>query len=238
MAGLLTVGRRPREGYKGSMKLHEAYESLGLISPVEHERVASRTMVFPDGTESDPRRTGASVRTLVEMYLDHERALRSVGYSSSHKVKFLFVCLTPKHGERLRRSLQEIHEKLDLDVDLAQVTFFPHDGADHVVKGTLYHSWGIFCDHAVKEKQGIDRALGPYGLVRTIKGEGNGRFVALDRDDRLVCKLTERGSYDLISHSTCPVHFQPSPRVAGTTFSAWTRKDLEPVFRLSRAWDL
>jgi hypothetical protein len=219
------------------MKLHEAYERLGLLSPVEHERRASRVTVLPDGAH-DQRRTGASTRTLVEMYLDHERALRSVGYSVSHKVKLLFVCLYPEHGRRLRGNLERIHSILDLDVDLKQVTFFPCDGSSNLVRHTTHYSWGIFCDHAVKEAEGYDRARGPYGLIRTIKKNRQGRYVALDRDDRLVCQMTERGAHDLINHSTCPVNFQPSPSVAATTYPAWTRKDLEPYFRLAKAWTL
>lgn len=220
------------------MTLHEAYERLGLLSPVEHERTASRRMVFPDGTESAPRRTGASMRTIVEMYLDHERAVRSVGYVNSHKVKFLFVCLGSEHGEILRRYLREVHEVLDLDVDPAQVRFFPHDGNANAVRGTRYRTWGVFCDHTVKERQGFERPLGPYGLVRTIRGQQDGIFAALDRDDRLVCKLTEKGSHDLISHSTCPVHFQPAPDVSSTTYPAWERKDILECFRLARAYEL
>lgn len=218
------------------MKLHEAYERLGLLSPLEHERRASRTVLWPDGPQR--RLTGSSMLTLVEMYLDHERALRSVGYSSSHRVKFLFVCLSPEHGNTMRDSLRHIHSVLDLDVDLTQVIFFPHDGAEHVVRGTSFRSWGIFCDHSVKEREGYDRPLGPYGLVRTIRAEGDGSYAALNRDDGLVCRLTEKGSHDLISHSTCPIHFQPSPKVSATTYPPWTRKDLEFTFRLARAWNL
>ena len=113
-----------------------------------------------------------------------------------------------------------------------------HDGSDNIVRRHLYRTWGVFCDHAVKELNGSERTFGPYGLVRSIDRETRGQYTARDRDGKRVCLLTKKGVDDLIKQSTCPVQFGPSPDVAPTTFGAWTRPDLKMAFRMARPFEL
>jgi len=215
------------------MKLAEAYQRLQLVPPLEHER---NVMEACEST-LDLRRLGTSVRTLVELYLDLELALKSLGFANAHKAKFLMVCLSPGQAEYLRHELHHIHAFLDLDVDIAQVRFFPHEASENLVRQHRYYTWGVFCDHAVKELSGQERTFGPYGLVRSIKRDGD-HYVALDRDHRRVCHLTKKGVFSLIAESTCPIHFRPSPSTAPTTFAAWSRPDLDTLVRMTRAYEL
>lgn len=210
--------------------MSEAYERLGLYHPVEFARGVS--------LDSSARMAGTTTHMLVELYLDLERALRSVGLSDEHKVKFLLVCLDRSQAHRLRDLLRDIHQCLGLDVDLRQVTYFPHEASDVLLRGSRYYSWGVFCDHSVKEREGRLRNVGPYGLVRTIAFLRRDRYEALDRDGRRVCVLTYEGKEGLLDNATCPVTFKGAERTSPTTFGAWERPSVGACFRLTEAYNL
>jgi hypothetical protein len=215
------------------MRLSEAYGRLELAHPVQHER---RVLEECEGVLST-RRLGTTVRTLVELYLDLERATKSIGWTNANRVKFLYVCLHPAQGRQLRQELQRIHGVLDLDVDPLRVQFFPHDGPDRLIEGYGFYSWSIFCDHSVKELGGHERTFGPFGLVRSIQRRGD-VYTAYDRDGHRVCLLTKQGTDDVISHSTCPITFSPDRDVSSITFGAWSRNDLVSAIRMKEAFEL
>lgn len=215
------------------MKLAEAYSRLQFVPPLEHER-----RVAAVGERRDPfRRFGTSARMLMELYLDLEVATRRTGSQHLPKIKFLCVCLSPHQADYLRNELTSIHKTLNLDVDVARVRFFVHNGNVLRLVEHRYRTWGVFCDHAVKELAGTERPYGPYALVRTIRREGD-TYAALDRDGRHVCRLTCSGKNDLVSASSSPIHYYESPRVSGTTFPAWTHRDARDAFRVKKAFEL
>lgn len=233
VAGTLTVGRRPRRGYKESMSLAQAYERLGLLPQIEHEK---RALMQQSPDEPGVRGVGTTMRTLLEMYLDMDVAHRAL-YAQQHRVNFLYVCVTPSQGRALRDALGSIHARLDLDVDVARVQFFAYGGRGDLLRGKQYPSWGVFCDHSVKEREGHGRNYGPYGIVRTLERVGD-RFMAYDREGRRLCILTKKGMEGIVKQMTCPIEFRESSSVKPISLGAWSRSDVMSCFRLKRAYTL
>jgi len=185
------------------MKLADAYERLQWGAPLSFERAAL-------GGENDaptfPRGIGTSVHMLIELYLDIHRSRTS----QFGRPYFLVRCLSSGQGRELRDWLSRIHHRLDLDVDLDRVRFSPTSGGTERIRGEIWYSWAIFCDHSVKEEDtvGADRNVGPYGLIRRLEPD-NSRirpfWRAYDRDDRYIGALTDNGKSDLMDTATCPI---------------------------------
>lgn len=213
------------------MELAEAYERLNFAPPVAYEQA-----ILAMGTEG-LRRIGTSMRTMIELYLDLALARKAVPIRDRHRVRFLCVCLSPLQAEYLAKQLAFVHEALSLDVDLERVRFFPYDARDSIIRGDSYYTWGVFCDHAVKELSGAQRNYGPYGLVRYVEKIGDDVFEARDRDGCKLCLLTKDGAHELLDETTCPITYDPGG-AAPTTFGAWMRGDLQQCIRMQKAFDL
>ena len=217
------------------MRLEEAYERIRLKSPLSFERSATGA---PLAFQFGARRIGSSVHMLVELYLDLADAVQEVGLQDRHRVRFLVVCLHRDQGIYLREALHGIHGVLEADVDLyRQVTFFPENANPNRLRGLDWYSWGIFCDHAVKERQDLDRSLGPYRLVRSLE-RGNKAWTTRDRDGRVVCHLTDDGMRELVDATPCPVTYRPHPKVPPVTYPAWFKHRNKINVRLTRAFQL
>ena len=218
------------------MKLADAYERIRLKPLVPFERgegVLVRRAVGGVGI----RGIGSSVHMLVELYLDLADALREVALWERHRVRFLVVCLDHHQARDFRGVLEQIHGTLDQDVALDQISFFPETSDEQRLRGYEWHSWGVFCDHAVKERHDLERSVGPYRLVRSLE-RGSSAWVARDRDGGLVCHLTDDGMRDLVDASPCPITYRPDPKVVPVTYPAWSSFGDRIDIRLTRAFQL
>jgi hypothetical protein len=163
---------------------------------------------------------------LVELYLDLDLATKAAGLRDPARVRFIVICPQPQVGRYLLDWLRTIHEKLKLDVDLGRVTFFSISDRSNRLRGIPWRSWGVFCDHTVKEQEGFERPRGPYGLIRrVIQGDG-GSWEAFDRDHRHVCRLTQNGVDALIDAATCPITCVSRNGTPAVTFPAWSLPDV------------
>lgn len=205
------------------MTLTDAYERLQWDAPLSYER----TMFGSGLSPSFPRGIGTSVHMLIELYLD---MCRSQG-SLVGRAQFLVQCLSPEQGRELRDWLLKIHQALDLDVDLGYVRFAPFGRSMERLRGEVWHSWAIFCDHAVKEDglSKTDRNVGPYGLIRRlepaepIEPSIRSFWRAYDRDGHFMVALTENGKNDLMDTATCPITLsgaRPTTYPAGPTLGS------------------
>lgn len=224
------------------MRLDEAYRLLNLRPVLEHETEVMRRLI-PQASRITG--IGTTTRMLIELYLDLVEASDRVGYGNLHRLRFVVVCRNLSDVALLRTRLKDIHGVLKMGVDVACVSFFPHDGSADWFRQVSYCTWGVFCDHAVKEAAGNERIFGPQALVRSVlqvrkPGRFKCHYEARDRDGELVCNLTPSGMDDLVNHSTCPVHFC-NPTVATNqkvTFAAWSRRGLEAHVHMREAFNL
>lgn len=206
------------------MQLHEAYERLEWDTPLAFERAALGTTA----ARRRPRHVGTSAHTLIELYLDMERASRVLVREDD----FVVVCNDVAQGRYLRQWLETIHARLGLLVDTKRVRFLPLNQGFERLRGSWFRSWAVFCDHAVKRDD--ERNLGPFRLVRTLEKDGD-HWLAFDRDGHRVCKLTESGKRELADATTCPLTI----RGVGTptTYPAFQGIDeLNAVVRLREAF--
>ena len=200
------------------MWLREAYERLEWDAPLTFER-AGIARGLRDHT--GPRHIGTSAHMLIELYLDMGRASRIAGVGVAG-TDFIVVCNHVSLGRYLRRWLETIHQTLDLDVDTKRVRFLPLDSDLERLRGMRWYSWAVFCDHAVKDDD-QERNLGPYRLVRALEMQGD-HWIALDRDDNRVCKLTDQGMRELADAATCPLTIRGRD-LKGTTYPAYQGSD-------------
>jgi hypothetical protein len=208
------------------MRLAEAYKKLKLEPSVTHELgMASRLALGPGSSMRSVRRLGTSTRMLIEMYLDLDasrtRGARSPIRGDSGCGRLLVICFHSSQGQQLLEDLRTIHRTLDLEVDLKRVLFATVKDDSDRLRGVEFRSWGVFCDHLVKEQMGIERPLGPYGLIRRVVQGDGGSWKAFDRDHQLVCHLTPKGVESLTNGSTCPVTYVYRDGTSAVTFPAW-----------------
>jgi len=211
------------------MLLREAYERLEWGKPLAFERAAlQRAQRHGDG----PRQVGTSAHMLIEMYLDMERARRT-GLGAVQPTEFVVVCTRLEVGRYLRRWLETIHGVLQLDVEPERVLFLPLDRMERHCPGRSWYSWAVYCDHTVKDES-RQRNLGPYRYVRTVTWVGDG-WEATDRDENVICRLTDRGRRDLADAATCPLTILRHER--GTTYPAYQESEyLNASIRLREAF--
>lgn len=231
MAFSLKVGRRPAKGYKGQMRLAQAYQKLQWGEPLAYERAALGDTAPP----AQVRGIGTSAHMLIELYLDMYAA-RSAQFG---RPQFLVECLHPEQGSYLREWLETIHGALDLDVSLDCVQFFPRKKNLDILRGRVWYSWAVFCDHSVKEENAyhVERNVGPYGLIRRLspeKGRKHPFWKAYDRDGRFIVALTEEGKSELMDTATCPITLGG---VRPTTYPASPLLGTEVPVRLRKAFE-
>lgn len=194
----LTAGPTPG-GYKGGMRLREAYDRLEWGDTVSYERAGiQRARRHGFGA----RGVGTSAHMLIEMYLDMDRAYRAAGPREA-PAEFLVVCPHVQLGRYLRGWLETIHRRLGLDVETSRVRFMPLDQVARVARERRWYSWAVYCDHAVKDG-GRKRNLIPYRFVRSVERVSCG-WQARDRDGDKVCELTDEGCTALADAATCPL---------------------------------
>lgn len=207
------------------MTLREAYARLGFEHPVNY---AQR------GTVNGFRGIGSSYAMMVELYLD----LPERGKSNS---VFLVVCSSFSMGRILQQYLMEIHRRLDRCVDPHQVEFFvvPTSSPSSRYRGGSVPTWGVFCDHDVKEQEQGKRLRPPYSLVRRVVEQKSGLWEALDRDDQLVCCLSTQAVHALMDLAVCPIRYEQASARPGAsarlpapiTFPAWDGPSLASNLR-------
>jgi len=204
------------------MKLADAYQKLQWGEPLAYERSA----LGRGPTPAFPRGIGTSAHMLIELYLDMHKDQRNPLHAPA---QFLVLCLSPDQARYLREWLNRIDLHLDLNVDLERVRFWPHDRDAERLRGHVWYSWAVFCDHAVKEVEGweADRNTGPYGLVRRVVPSGE-NWRAFDRDGRFLGVLTNNGKNELIDRATCPI------TVEGPSTTTYAATDLSDILRLLR----
>ena len=206
------------------MLLDDAYQALGLKPPWDHEdrvrerhdaRFAKRLGVQTQ--QSYDRAIGSTQHMLIELYLDIERANRTVNPMNVGKITFLLVCLNRDMAEELKRKLTFLHSQLNLYVNVDQVRFLPHNMLETLRGVSKIPSWGIFCDNSVKENVlDLDRPSGPFRYIRKLQATkclpsvGGHHSVtteweAFDRDDNLVCTLPNLEINEILKGSECPI---------------------------------
>lgn len=228
MAGMLSIGRKPQrpQAYKvGMLTLKEAYERLGLQYPTKWWDMKG------------DRHIGRTTHALVEMYLDMALAFRITSLSVVHKVHFVYVCIDSRQKASLEQQLNRIHSALNIpEARIEHIRFVPYGAQKHAFNSRHY-SWGVFCDHAVKDIEGIGQLLFPYDLIRKLVVLNHpDEYEAFDRDSNPICTLTKEGADDVIAKTSCPIVLQPKPTVPPTTFSAWSMPSL-PI-RMKNAFEV
>jgi hypothetical protein len=218
------------------MKLADAYEHVRLRPLVPFERDED-TIIRRSVQGFESRCIGSTTHMLIELYLDLADAFREVALWDRHRIRFLVVCLSCYQGRQLRKLLEQIHRVLDQDVILDRVNFFPEASDARWLSGSEWYSWGVFCDHAVKEKHDLKRSTGPYRLVRSLERELS-TWTARDRDGGLVCHLTDDGMRELVDASPCPITYCPDPQVLPVTYPAWSGFRNQVNLRLTKAFQL
>jgi hypothetical protein len=196
--------------------LDDAYTRLGLKPPWEwEERVRERhdaryaTQRKVVGATAYDRRIGSTLHMLIELYLDMEKANRTVSPMVVTKIKFLVMCLNKGHAKEMKNQLAWLHQQLPLYVNLGQADFIPFNAES--VRGRRFPSWGIFCDHHVKEQvSGGDRATGPFRYIRRMTAGDSilgydGTVNAFDRDENLVCTMPFTEVNDVLKVAECPI---------------------------------
>ena len=239
------------------MTLDEAYEDLGLKPPEEweehvRERHAShyskqRKLV---AEEAYDRRIGSTTHMLVELYLDLEKANRTVSPMSVTKIRFVVMCLNKTHAAELKRQLAWLHQQLGLYVNLGQVEFLSFNATN--LSGRRYPSWGIFCDHHVKENfngEFQQRATGPYRYIRSLKAGHIGPAMnysqptvqAYDRDDNLVCSMPMGEVNDVLKTCECPIQLDlgnGSVNYSPVTYPAWSEGAIKSTINYTLAFNV
>lgn len=193
------------------MTLDDAYARLGLKPPWEWEehvrerhdaRYANQRKVV--GATAYDRRIGSTLHMLIELYLDLENANRTVSPMVVTKIKFLVMCLNKGHAKEMKAQLAWLHQQLQLYVNLEQVDFTSFNAES--LRGRRFPSWGIFCDHFVKEQtNGADRATGPFRYIRQMTAVADGAVIAKDRDDNVVCTMPFTEVNDVLKVAECPI---------------------------------
>lgn len=198
------------------MTLDDAYQALGLKTPWDHEerirerheqRYAKELQARPQ--QSYDRAIGSTQHMLIELYLDVEKANRTVSPMLTPKISFLVVTLHRDMAEELKRKLTWLHSQLKLYVNLEQVRFVPHNMADSL-RGRKFPSWGVFCDNSVNENVAHrDRPTGPFRYIRKLVAQtmsnGTKQYEAYDRDDSLLCTLTDSEINEILKDAECPI---------------------------------
>jgi hypothetical protein len=220
------------------MSLDAVYAKLGLDPALEWE---TKSGVQPDVGWDDlgKRRTGTTLQMLVEMYLDLYEANRRVGLQERHKVKFLCITLHRNQSHELRKTFENIHSHLQLDLLLKQVKFITADKIEHdQLRGSRFYSWAVFCDHSVKETNGLARNDGPFRFTRTLEKQGEDRWMAFDRDGEIIGLVDGESQKEILQASPCPITVSYQTRVKPTTYPGFMNAEFNQVVSLSRAFVL
>ena len=217
--------------------LETAYMGLGFKLPwVWEENTRSRTTTHHFWGSN--RNIGSTYHMLIELYLDMDRCSNEVPLGIQHRVQFVVICLNQHHAESLESRLAFIHRRLSLRVNLRQVEFRVFNNVN--LAGSQFVSWGVFCDHMVKEQAlGLERAANPYRFIREIKMSPvkEGMFDCYDRENKLVCQTYASEINDILKTSECPVTFTVEPknsmhfggRAAATAYPAWAEKPFQDI---------
>jgi hypothetical protein len=103
------------------------------------------------------------------------------------------------------------------------------------LKGRVFSSWGVFCDHLVKEQSlGTLRATGPYRYIRRIRPDPTqeGVFSCFDRDDNLICQTFAQEVNSILKCAECPVVFTGLARgIRDIAYPAWSENQFQPNLR-------
>ena len=229
------------------MDLDDAYQALGLKPPWDHEeRVRERhdaqsaKRLGAVTQQSYDRAIGSTQHMLIELYLDLERANRTISPMDVGKINFLVVVLNKVMAEELKRKLTFLHSQLNLYVNVDQVRFMPHNRLEALRGHRKFPSWGIFCDNSVKENVlDLDRPSGPFRYIRRLQaintiGQWSGiteEWEAFDRDNNLVCRLPNLEINEILKGSECPIvmGIASGPTYDPVAYPAWSE---EPILSL------
>lgn len=222
--------------------LDDAYDALGFKPPWDwEERVRERhgkryVLDMPYEGDTD-RRIGSSLHMLIELYLDLEKANRTVPVGARSKIKFCVICLNKQHAQGLRSHLAFLHQRLNKYVSLEQVEFTLFNDVDGI-RGRLFPSWGVFCDHSVKEAAiGLERASGPYRYIRQIYPDPDqpNIFSCFDRDDNLICQTFGEEVNAILKSAECPIVFagvaSGRKSMRDIAYPAWSENQFQPNLR-------
>jgi hypothetical protein len=224
-----------------------ACDALGLQAPWEHEKNAVLRGVDPNtgmvSLLTEERRTGATTHMLVEMYLDMEQAALQAGTEKRHKIRFYVVVDSQNFIPTVRGTLRSIHSVLDLDVELNWVEYIPSKVSEGRIRGRKLASWGVFCDHYVKEAAGYSRLSGPWCYTRKIRRIGEGVFQGYDRDGVELGLLNPKGCKDVLRRTQCPIttnFIMAAETVARNemTYPAYAKDPFLASLDLKRAFEL
>jgi hypothetical protein len=182
---------------------------------------------------------------LIELYLDLEKANRTVSPMVVTKIKFLVVCLNKNHAEMMKRQLAWLHQQLQLYVNLEQVDFTPFNAES--VRGRRFPSWGIFCDHHVKEQANNgNRATGPFRYIRRMTAEAHGSMYdqtvnAYDRDDNVICTMPFTEVNDVLKVAECPIRLDlggGSSNYTPVAYPAWSEGAVKTCINYTQAFQV
>jgi hypothetical protein len=237
--------------------LDEAYAALGLRPPWDWEEYVrerhaahypKQRKLIAEGAYD--RRIGSSTHMLVELYLDLEKANRTVSPMAVTKIRFVVNCLNKKHAQALKQQLALLHAQLGLYVNLDQVEFMSFNATN--VRGRRYPSWGIFCDHFVKENydgEFSQRATGPYRYIRRLKASVIGLAMnyseptiqAYDRDDNLMLSMPMSEVNDVLKSSECPIELDlgnGSANYSSVSYPAWSEGVIKNTIHYTLAFNV
>jgi hypothetical protein len=220
---------------------------MGLDPPWEHEKKGvARGMDPSTGMISllaSNRRTGSTTHMLLELYLDLEEAQRRAGTLHRHKVQFVVIVNASSYISTVRGTLRSIHSVLDRDVDIGRVEYFPVGVPANQVRGRRIRSWGVFCDHYVKESSGHERLSGPWCYARKIRRVAEGVFQGYDRDGVELGLLNSAGCKDVLRRTQVPIttnFIMAAETIARNemTYPAYQQEPFLAVLDLKRAFEL
>lgn len=239
------------------MTLDEIYVRLKLKPPWEWEehvrtqhaaRYAQQRQLVP--AESHDRRIGSTTHMLTELYLDLEKANRTVSPMAVTKIRFVVMCLNSSHAKAMQQQLEWLHKQLGLYVNLAQVEFVAFNATN--IRGRRFPSWGIFCDHYVKEHHDGEheqRSIGPYRYIRRLKAGSIGPAMnygqptvqAYDRDNNLMCSMPVSEVNDVLKSAECPVELDlgnGSTSYSPVSYPAWSDGAIKSTINYTLAFNL
>lgn len=210
------------------MDLEEAYAKLGLEHPV----------LFSMDKEGK-RGSGASTHMLIEMLLDLHEGEQLLSIQERQKLKVICIVRDSQVGRQLRERFGDFNETLGLGVSAERVQFILSTVEEDRLRGYIFYTWGIYCDHWVKEREDhkYKPLCGPYRCVRRLESLDGEQFMAYDRDDNVVCALDRSAAFKLIGDATCPIELRTSPSVSATTVAAWKDPKFAQHTRLRKRFE-
>jgi hypothetical protein len=191
------------------------------MPPWDWEDKMRRHDAFPRETN---RRIGSTTSMLIELYLDLDSAHREISPIHYDRIQFAVICQNPSMTMGF---LHWIHQKLNLSVNLHKVDW---GSSQELAKkrGRFLPSWGVFCDHHVKEiSLGTERPYGPFRYIRALTERPVTRiFDAFDRDGNLILTVPHEEVNDILRIAECPIQLKVKGSKNPVVYPAWSESPL------------